>query len=194
MTGPNDVTRLLHAYRDGDREAFDRLVPLMYDDLRRVARRQLRRGRPGATLNTTGLVHEVYMKMADQQHLDARDRGHFLAISAHAMRQVIADAARRRTAEKRGGGQEAIPLDEAPELAADQARWLLDVDRALEQLAAHDQRMARVVECRFFAGLTEDETALALDTSLRTVQRDWMRARAWLKEALRGRDVPDVES
>lgn len=191
MTSPNDVTQLLHAYRDGDREAFNRLVPLMYDDLRKVARRQLRRGRPGATLNTTGLVHEVYMKMADQQRLDAKDRGHFLAISAHAMRQVIADAARRRTADKRGGGQDDIPLEDAPQLAADQARWLLDVDRALEQLAAHNERMARVVECRFFAGLTEEETATALDASLRTVQRDWMRARAWLKEALRGGELPE---
>jgi RNA polymerase sigma factor (TIGR02999 family) len=191
MTSPNDVTQLLHAYRDGDREAFNRLVPLIYDDLRRVARRQLRRGRPGATLNTTGLVHEVYMKMADQRRLEARDRGHFLAISAHAMRQVIADAARRRTAEKRGGGQDDVPLEDAPQLAADQARWLLDVDRALEQLAEHNDRMARVVECRFFAGLTEEETAAALDTSLRTVQRDWMRARAWLKEALRGDELPD---
>jgi RNA polymerase sigma factor (TIGR02999 family) len=131
------------------------------------------------------------MKMADQRRLEARDRGHFLAISAHAMRQVIADAARRRTAEKRGGGQDDVPLEDAPQLAADQARWLLDVDRALEQLAEHNDRMARVVECRFFAGLTEEETAAALDTSLRTVQRDWMRARAWLKEALRGDELPD---
>jgi RNA polymerase sigma factor (TIGR02999 family) len=186
MTGNGNVTELLIAYRDGDREAFDRLVPLLYQDLRKVARAQLRRGRPGATLGTTVLVHEVYLKMADQQRLDARDRGHFLAISAHAMRQVIADYARRRTAAKRGGASEPVPLDEAPELADREARWLLDVDQALERLAARNERMARVVECRFFAGYSEEETAEALDTSLRTVQRDWMRARAWLKEELGG--------
>jgi RNA polymerase sigma factor (TIGR02999 family) len=184
MTGSGSVTELLIAYRDGDREAFDRLVPLLYDDLRKIARAQLRRGRPGATLGTTVLVHEVYLKMADQQRLDARDRGHFLAISAHAMRQVIADHARRRTAAKRGGHSDPLPLDEAPELADREARWLLEVDQALERLSARSPRMAQVVECRFFAGYSEEETAEALDTSLRTVQRDWMRARAWLKEEL----------
>jgi RNA polymerase sigma factor (TIGR02999 family) len=110
------------------------------------------------------------------------------------MRQVIADAARRRTAEKRGGQYDPIPLDEAPELAADQARWLLDIDRALERLAVQNERMARVVECRFFAGLTEEETAVALDTSVRTVQREWMRARAWLKEALGEGSAPQAGS
>ncbi len=189
---PHEVTMLLGRYREGDREAFDRIVPLLYDDLRKVARRQLRRGRPGQTLNTTGLVHEVYLKLSDQSGMQAKDRGHFLAISARAMRQVIADAARRRTAEKRGGQEDPIPLDEAPQLAADQARWLLDVDRALEELAKHHERMARVVECRFFAGLSEEETAAALDTSLRTVQRDWMRARAWLKEALGDTPTPST--
>lgn len=184
MNGSGNVTELLLAYRGGDREAFDRIVPLLYHDLRKIARAQLRRGRPGATLGTTVLVHEVYLKMADQQRLDARDRGHFLAISAHAMRQVIADYARRRTAAKRGGKSDPVPLDEAPQLADREARWLLDVDRALERLAARNERMARVVECRFFAGYSEEETAEALDTSLRTVQRDWMRARAWLKEEL----------
>lgn len=184
MNPAGNVTELLMAFRDGDRGAFDRLVPLVYDDLRKVARAQLRRGRPGATLDTTVLVHELYLKMADQRRLDARDRGHFLAISAHAMRQVIADYARRRTAAKRGGDSDPMPLDEAPEIADREARWLLDVDQALERLAARDERMARVVECRFFAGFSEEETAAALDTSLRTVQRDWMRARAWLKEEL----------
>jgi RNA polymerase sigma factor (TIGR02999 family) len=184
MDGSGNVTELLLAYRDGDREAFDRLVPLLYNDLRKIARAQLRRGRPGATLGTTVLVHEVYLKMADQQRLDARDRGHFLAISAHAMRQVIADYARRRTAAKRGGNSDPVPLDEAPQIADREARWLVDVDRALERLAARNERMARVVECRFFAGYSEEETAEALGTSLRTVQRDWMRARAWLKEEL----------
>lgn len=186
MNRGGNVTELLLAFRDGDRAAFDQLVPMLYDDLRKVARAQLRRGRPGATLDTTVLVHELYLKMADQQRLDARDRGHFLAISAHAMRQVIADYARRRTAAKRGGDSDPVPLDEAPEIADREARWLLDVDQALERLAGRDERMAKVVECRFFAGFSEDETAAALNTSVRTVQRDWMRARAWLKEELGG--------
>jgi len=186
MNRGGNVTELLLAFRDGDRAAFDQLVPMLYDDLRKVARAQLRRGRPGATLDTTVLVHELYLKMADQQRLDARDRGHFLAISAHAMRQVIADYARRRTAAKRGGDSDPVPLDEAPEIADREARWLLDVDQALERLAGRDERMARVVECRFFAGFSEEETAAALETSVRTVQRDWMRARAWLKEELGG--------
>jgi len=186
MNRGGNVTELLLAFRDGDRAAFDQLVPMLYDDLRKVARAQLRRGRPGATLDTTVLVHELYLKMADQLRLDARDRGHFLAISAHAMRQVIADYARRRTAAKRGGDSDPVPLDEAPEIADREARWLLDVDQALERLAGRDERMAKVVECRFFAGFSEEETAAALDTSVRTVQRDWMRARAWLKEELGG--------
>jgi len=186
------VTELLLAYRDGDRQAFDRMVPLLYDDLRKIARSQLRRGRPGGTLATTVLVHEVYLKMADQKRLNATDRCHFLAISAHAMRQVIADHARRRTAAKRGGAVDPVPLDNAPEIADREARWLLDVDQALERLAARNERMARVVECRFFAGYSEEETAEALEVSLRTVQRDWMRARAWLKEELGGSENGDL--
>lgn len=184
MSGGEQVTELLQAFRGGDREAFDRIVPLLYDDLRRLARGQLRRGSPGATLNTTGLVHELYLKMMDQQGLNARDRGHFLAISARAMRQVIADAARRRTAAKRGGVERPVTYDEALPVASADARWLADLDDALRRLAQNNERLARVVECRFFGGLSEEETSEALGVSLRTVQRDWMRARAWLKEDL----------
>lgn len=179
-----DVTQLLVEFRSGDRSAFDRLIPLVYEDLRRVAHRQLRRVRSGDTLDTTVLVHEVYLKMADQSRLGATDRDHFLAIAACAMRQVIADAARRRTAAKRGGPERDIPLEDAPAVAAEEARWLLDMDRALDRLAELDERMARVVECRFYAGYSEEETARALDSSVRTVQRDWRRAKAWLREAL----------
>lgn len=181
------VTQLLIAYRDGDREAFDRLVPMVYDDLRRIARRQLRRGgRPGHTLDTTGLVHEAYLKLVDPAKVDWQDRGHFLAVSARAMRQVIIGYARKRSAEKRGGGERPVTLDEAQIAIDDQAERLLALDRALERLGERDERLARVVECRFFAGLSEEETAQALGVSLRTAQRDWMRARAWLKEELRG--------
>lgn len=180
------VTQLLIAYRDGDREAFDRLVPMVYDDLRRIARRQLRRGGAGHTLDTTGLVHEAYLKLVDPAKVDWQDRGHFLAVSARAMRQVIIGYARKRSAEKRGGGERPVTLDEAQIAIDEQADRLLALDRALERLGERDERLARVVECRFFAGLSEEETAQALGVSLRTAQRDWMRARAWLKEELRG--------
>lgn len=182
---PEGVTQLLLAYRDGDRDAFDRLVPMLYDDLRRIARRQLRRS-PGQTLDTTGLVHEAYLKLIDPAKVDWQDRGHFLAVSARAMRQVIIGYARKRSAGKRGGGERPVTLDEAQIAIDDQAERLLALDRALERLGGRDERLARVVECRFFAGLSEEETAQALGVSLRTAQRDWMRARAWLKEELRG--------
>jgi len=183
MSG-EQVTRLLRDFREGDREAFDRIVPLLYDDLRRMAGGQLRRGQPAMTMGATGLVHELYLKMMGQQGLDANDRGHFLAISARAMRQVMADGARRRTAAKRGGDQAMVTYDDEIALAEDDAQWLADLDEALNRLAEFNERLAKVVECRFFGGLGEEETAQALDTSLRTVQRDWMRARAWLKEEL----------
>lgn len=182
----HDVTELLLAHRQGDRDAFDKLLPLVYDDLRRIARRQLAGSWGQQTLDTTGLVHESYLKMVDQKRVDWQDRGHFLAVSARAMRQVIISYARKRNAQKRGAGQEKATLDEGRIAIDDQAEWLLALDEALESLAAKSERLAKVVECRFFAGLTEEETAEALGTSLRTVQRDWMRARAWLKEALDG--------
>lgn len=179
-----DVTQLLLAYGQGDRQAFDRLVPLVYDDLRRIARRHLRRGRPGQTLDTTGLVHEVYLKMVDPSRVDWQNRAHFLAVSARAMRQVIIGYARRRSADKRGGGAIAVTLEEGQIAIDEQAEGLLALDQALSRLAQRNERLARVIECRFFAGLSEEETAEALGVSLRTAQRDWLRARAWLREEL----------
>lgn len=185
-----DVTDLLLAYGQGDRQAFDRLVPLIYDDLHRIARRHLRRGRPGQTLNTTGLVHEVYLKMIDPSRIDWQNRAHFLAVSARAMRQVIVSHARRRSADKRGGGALAVTLDEGQIAIDEQAEGLLALDQALSRLAQRNERLARVVECRFFAGLSEEETAEALSVSLRTAQRDWLRARAWLREELGAAHAP----
>jgi RNA polymerase sigma factor (TIGR02999 family) len=185
MADVGEVTQLLHAYKGGDRDAFQRLVPLVYEDLRRIARRHLGRGRHDGTLNTTGLVHEAYLKLADATHADFEDRGHLLAVSAVAMRQVIISYARKRAAVKRGGGERAVTLDEERIAVEQQADSLLAVDAALTRLAERDARLGRVVECRFFAGLSEEETAQALGVSLRTAQRDWMRARAWLKEELR---------
>lgn len=186
MSEPGEVTQLLRAYREGDREAFDRLVPIVYQDLRRVARRQLRRRLVGDSLDTIGLVHEAWFKLVDESGADYRDRGHFLAVSARAMRQVIIDHARQRHAAKRGGGQAALPLDEERIPVQQQTEQLLALDQALERIEARQPRLARVVECRYFAGLSEAETAEALGVSVRTAERDWKRARAWLLEELRG--------
>ena len=180
----HDFTGLLLAHGRGDPAAFDRLVHLAYDDLRRVARGQLRRLRPGDTLDTTALVHEAYLRLVDQSRVQWRDRGHFLAVSATAMRQILIDYARGRTRQKRGGGQAPTPLDGLELGAADRAHEMIEVDQALGRLAEHDARLVAVVECRYFAGYSEQETAEALGVSLRTAQRDWLRARAWLRAAL----------
>ncbi len=171
---------------DGDREAFDRLVPLIYDDLRRIAGSHLRRVGGDRTLNTTGLVHEAWLRMVDQTRAGWEDRNHFLSVCAVAMRQIVISDARRRQAAKRGGGEKQVTLDEGSVSGDTDAEWLLALDRALDRLAAHSEKLARVVECRYFAGLTEQETAEATGASLRTVQRDWKRARAWLREELGG--------
>jgi RNA polymerase sigma factor (TIGR02999 family) len=190
MPGPGEVTQLLHAYAGGDRGAFDQLVPMVYDELRRIARSHLRRTQRGATLDTTGLVHEAYLKLAGQKGMRVEDRGHFLAIAACAMRQIIISRARARVAAKRGGGEVAVPFDEQRLGSDAQAEWLLDLDRALTLLRERDERLAQTVECRFFAGLSEEETAQALGVSLRTAQRSWMRARAWIRAELTGEDGP----
>ncbi len=179
-----DVTALLHAHGRGDPDAFDRVVPLLYQDLRRAARLQLRRLRVGDTLDTTGLVHEAYVRLVDQTRATFQDRGHFLAASAMAMRHILIDHARSRHREKRGGGQTPETLDDRALGVSADADRLLDIDRALEKLAAVDPRLVRIVECRFFAGLSEEETAAAVGVSLRTAQRDWLKARAWLRQAL----------
>jgi RNA polymerase sigma factor (TIGR02999 family) len=181
-----DITELLIAHGGGDAAALNRLVPLVYDDLRRLARVQLRRRRPGDTLDTNGLVHEAYLRLVDQSRASWRDRGHFFAVSALAMRQIAVDHARRRARAKRGGGQAEVPLDQISEPAAREAVRILEVDEALNRLAAVDERLARVVECRYFAGLTEQETAAALGVSVRTAQREWFKARAWLRSELEG--------
>lgn len=186
-----DITRLLLECGEGDRAAFDRLMPLVYAELHRVARRQLRLLRPGDTLGTTGLVHEAYIKLVDQERADWRDRNHFLSIAARAMRQILVDYAKRRSREKRGGGAAPVTLDEARVAATqpDEA-WLLDVDAALEQLEELHPRLPRVVECLYFAGYTQEETARALGVSALTVWRDWQCARAWLRVKLGGVGAP----
>ena len=184
MPDPGEVTRLLRAYGAGDPLAFGRLVPLVYDELRRVARGQLRRGPAWRSLDTTGLVHEVYLKLAGAAELTAADRGHLMAIAASAMRQVLVDRARARLRNKRGGGQAPVELDGREATVMPSPDWLIDLDSALTLLRARDERLARVFECRFFADLSEAETAEALGISLRTAQRDWLRARAWVRAQL----------
>ena len=179
-----DITQLLKAHGEGNAEALDQLVPLVYDDLRRIARVQLRRRRGAETLDTAGLVNEAYMRLVDQSQATWNSRGHFFAVSSIAMRQIVVDHARRRARVKRGGDQGFVPLDEARDQASDDAERILEVDLALQKLAGVDPRLAKVVECRYFAGLSESETALALGVSVRTAQREWYKARAWLRSEL----------
>lgn len=179
------VTELLAAHRAGDEKALDRAFVFVYDDLRRAARAQLRRD-SSPTLNTTGLVNEAYLRLVDKSHAAPTDRAHFLALAARAMRYIIIDYARRRSAAKRGGGADHLRLDDDVEVAVEsQAQQLLVLDDAIRALSQLDERLVRIVECRFFTGMTETETAEALELSLSTVQRDWKRARAWLSEEMR---------
>jgi RNA polymerase sigma factor (TIGR02999 family) len=175
-----------------DQQVLEQVMALVYDDLKRVARRQLYRARYGNTLDTTALVHESYLKLAGSPTIVCEDRGHFFGIAARAMRQIIVDYARRRQAEKRGGDQERVPLEGAEASVWEDADSLIALDEALTRLAAFDSRLMRLVECRFFAGFTEEETANALGISRSTVQREWIRARAWLREEVgsegKGRD------
>ncbi|HXW03882.1 MAG TPA: sigma-70 family RNA polymerase sigma factor [Vicinamibacterales bacterium] len=179
-----DITRLLHAHGGGDAAALDQLVPLVHDELRRMARAQLRRRGGRDSLETAGLVNEAYLRLVDQTRATWRDRGHFFAVSAMAMRQIIVDHARRRARLKRGGDRGVVPLDDVHEPAARESHQVLEIDRALTKLASVNERLARLVECRYFAGLTEEETAAALGMSVRTAQREWFKAKAWLRREL----------
>jgi RNA polymerase sigma factor (TIGR02999 family) len=179
-TPAGEVTRLLEAAEAGDSGALDRLLPLVYEDLRRVAHRQLDREGGGHTLQTTALIHEAYLKLAGGS-VSATSRAHFLAIAARAMRQVLVDYARRRKAAKRGGGVISVTLGDEPQPADASADDLLALDEALQQL---DPRQRQVIECRFFGGMEEKDIAAALGVSERTVRRDWVKARAWLYQSL----------
>jgi RNA polymerase sigma factor (TIGR02999 family) len=181
-TPPTDV---LAALRTGGGESLDRLLPLVYQELRRMAHRQLAARDRGGTLQTTALVHEAYLKLVDQSRADWRDRAHFLAVASIAMRHVLVDRAKARLALKRGGALRHITFDEREIGVDDQPDALVQLDEALGRLGDVEPRLVRVVECRFFGGLTEPETAEALGVSLRTVSGDWLMAKGWLYQALR---------
>lgn len=191
------VTELLADLRAGRREAFDRMLPLVYEQLRRIAQRELA-VRPSDTLSTTALVHELYLKFSRADRADWRNRAHFLSVAAVAMRHILVDRARRRTAEKRGGLHRHVTLDDELTVANDQAESLLELHEALDHLATIDERLARVVECRFFGGMTEQETAEALLITERTVRRDWVKARGLLYRVLMANNsndhLPPVQS
>jgi len=180
MSTPNPVTALLHAWHRGDESARDRLVPLVYDELHRLARAQFARERSGHTLQPTALVHEAYLRLMDHQDLNWQGRTHFFALAAMTMRRVLVSHARKQRAAKRGQGGVAVTLCEEHAVAEAQGVDVLALDAALRALEAIDPRQARIVELRYFAGLTIEETAEALEISPATVKLDWSLARAWL--------------
>ena len=180
---PAHITQWLERLGQGEKGALERLIPLLYDELRRVARLRLRGERDGHTLGTTALVHETYLRLLGQRRIQAADRDEFLGVAAATMRRVLVDYARARQRRKRGGGEVVVPLDEVEPLLPDQeAEELLALNEALERLAAAHPRAAQVVEQRFFGGLSLEETAELHGISTKTVQRDWEAARAWLRK------------
>jgi RNA polymerase sigma factor (TIGR02999 family) len=181
----SETTQLLRAWAGGDEAALERLAPRVYNELRRIAGHCMQNERPGRTIQTTALVHEAFLKLIDVTNVDWQHRAHFFAISAQIMRRILLDRARRRVAAKRGGPREKVNLDELPELGSGRARELIRLDDALTALADVDARKARVIELRFFGGLTVEETAEVLKVSADTVLRDWRLARAWLLAELR---------
>jgi RNA polymerase sigma factor (TIGR02999 family) len=179
-SSPSDVTGLLRQWSQGDREALNQLIPLMYAELRQLAHRRLRREPPNPSLNTTGLVHDAYLKLIDVRQVRFQDRAHFLAMASRVMRRLLIDQARARRAAKRGGGADAVELDEALWLSEPQADALAELDEALKRLEALDPRQGQIVEQRYFGGLSLEETADALGVSLATVKRELRFAHAWL--------------
>jgi RNA polymerase sigma-70 factor, ECF subfamily len=183
----SETTQLLRAWAEGDRGALERLTPRVYRTLRRIAGYQLKNERAGNSMQATALVHEAYLELIDVTHVDWQHRAHFFAVSAEIMRHILIDRARKRIAAKRGGGADRVSLDELPDLSGGRAKELMALNDALNALAVNDARKARVVELRFFGGLSVDETAAVLAVSPETVMRDWKFARSWLyAELVRG--------
>ncbi len=184
---PGEVSQLLVAWNKGDRAALDRLMPLVYEELRRMAKRHMSRQQPGRSLQTSELIHEAYERLVGRPDKRWQNRSHFFAVGAQAMRHILVDYARSRQAAKRGGGVRPVSLDEAMFATDERAAELVAVDAALIKLGTLHLRQSRVVEYRFFGGLTVEETAEALQVSPDTVMRDWRMAKAWLHRTLRSR-------
>jgi RNA polymerase sigma factor (TIGR02999 family) len=185
MSSPGEVTRLLAEISGGDREAESRLIPLVYDELRRLAHHYMRSERSNHTLQATALVHEAYLRLVRQQGVDWQSRAHFLAVAASMMRRILCDYARSYGRVKRGGEYNIVELDEALVFSKEKSEDVLDLDRALTRLAELDQRQSQIVELLFFGGLTVEETAAVVGISPKTVKRDWSAARAWLHREIR---------
>ena len=183
-TAPHQVTLLLHSWSKGDREALDQLLPLVYEELRRQAARYLRQERPEHTLQATALIHEAYLRLVDQRSVEWQNRAHFFAIAARLMRQILVDHARRHEAAKRGGSVIKVPVEEAAASGAGQDINLVALDAALDKLAEIDAEQSRIVELRYFSGLTIEETAEVMGISAATVKREWQVAKAWLRREI----------
>jgi RNA polymerase sigma-70 factor, ECF subfamily len=181
---PSSLTLLLGEVKSGDKQALDRLVPIAYAELRRLADSYLRRERNDHTLQPTALVHEAYVRLVDQNQPDYRNRAHFFGVAAQVMRQILVDHARTRNAGKRGGGEAKIPLDSVAEASETHPETFLDLDFALRKLEERDPRKARVIEMRFFGGLTAEESAALLEVSVETIRRDLRLGQAWLQREL----------
>ena len=185
---PQEITQLLMNWSQGDKAALDQLVPLVYPELRRLAKRHMDREGPAHTLQTSALINEAYLKLVDQQNVKWQNRAHFFAVAAQVMRHILVDHARTRNYAKRGGGAPKLPLDEAAALTAQRAGQLIALDDALRDLAALDERKSQIIELRFFGGLSLEETAEVMKISPSTVQREWRAAKAWLHHTMTNRD------
>ncbi len=184
----HQITGLLVSWRQGDKAALDQLMPLVYDELHRLAHRYMKRERPGQTLQTTALVNEAYLRLVDSKEIDWQNRAHFFAIAAQIMRHLLVDRARGRRYAKRGSGGRQVTLDETAVISPEPDVQLLDLDEALNKLAAIDARKSRLVELRYFAGLSVEEAAEVLGVSGITVKREWSKTKAWLYRELRLRE------
>jgi RNA polymerase sigma factor (TIGR02999 family) len=185
MAETSEITTLLKAWEQGDKSALDKLMPLVYDELRRQASRYLRKERANHTLQTTDLIHEAYLKMVDQKNVSWQNRSHFFAISAKCLRQILIDYARKRHREKRGGQVEIVPIDEVQIMSAEKSLELIALHEVLKNLENQDRQKSRIVEMRYFGGLTMEEIAEVLGVSKRTVERDWQMAKAWLYKEMK---------
>ena len=177
---PQDVTQLLAAWRDGDQQALDRLMPLVYNELRHLAHRYMKRQKDGQTLQTTAVVHEAYLRLAGRDEVHWQNRAHFFAVCAQVMRNLLVDRARARSAEKRGGRNNQVALDEGDLVAPAQMDEVLELNEALDKLTQIDPRKSKIIEMRYFGGMSVEETAAVLELSPITIKREWLKARAWL--------------